>query len=220
MPPAIAAHLLLGSGVGDLRHMLAGGYMNSSERVRVDRLRGWVEQGAFGLRELAALLGMGEGAPEAALRDLLTPPAYRYDNAPYRSPLADLPNDAVWPWLAEQFAVFDEALGLAPASGKSLSVERAMVTLALLPSVPQRYLPAWMDVALTAGKPLRRQAIALLCPAADLPTRLEALLDDARQQVRANAATWLADIRATGSEAALRRRLKKEKAAPVRTALI
>ncbi|MEI9851401.1 MAG: HEAT repeat domain-containing protein [Sphingomonas sp.] len=62
--------------------------------------------------------------------------------------------------------------------------------------------------------------MALLRGAKDLDKRVEALLDDARQQVRVNAATWLADIRAEGGEAALRKRLKKEKSDPVRTALI
>jgi hypothetical protein len=128
-------------------------------------------------------------------------------------------NAGLWPLYAENLAIFDQLLGLA-TGGYHVDVPRTLTALSRFPAVPQRYYARLFEIALTEKRGVREQAAALLKPALDLDKRLEASLDDARQNVRIMAATWLADLRATGSEAALRKRLKKEKSDPVRTALV
>lgn len=180
------------------------------ERMAVDLLRGFVEQGRLDLRDIGTT---------KHLRTLLTTMRYRYDRTSPVAALAALPADAVWPWLAEEMDFLDEAIGLKPAQSP-VPLDRTLEVMALLPVLPQRYLAKMLEIAVTERRPLRRQAMALLRPATDLHLRVEALLDDKRQQVRINAATWLADIRSAASESALRARLKKEKSDPVRAALI
>lgn len=198
----------------------------------VDRIMHWAAAERIGLRELAlanhaaktgttiaAAASDPERNPAAALRTQVTQFRSSYDRSDVFASLRALPEDMVWPWLAESFDLFDEGLGLKPAA-KPIPLDRIMSVLALLPATPQRYLPRLTEIAVAEKRPLRLQAMALLREAKDLPKRIEALLDDKRQPVRINAAGWLADIRATGSEMALRARLKKEKSDPVRAALI
>jgi Domain of unknown function (DUF4132)/HEAT repeats len=214
--------------------MLVGAqpYIDPNSQFAVDKLREWLQSGKLGLRELIALehevrtarfASRGEPCPPldplGHLRAILHQRTYIYDRRDLLAALKELPNAAVWPWLAENFQFFDEALGLKPAE-KPISLDQALNVLALLPKAPQRYLPRLLEIAVAEKRPLRRQAMALLREAKDLAQRIEALLDDARQQVRSNAATWLADIRSQASEAALRKRLKKEKSDPVRAALV
>ena len=232
LPPTIALRSLVGSAGSEIGKLMSThNYVDPANRLALDKLREWLEVGNFGLRELVAAehrvkqTEPSSGAeawptdPVGHFRAELTSTGYRYDARPYESPLKQLPSEAVWPWLAENLQIFDEALGLQPAA-KPILLDRALANLEVLPKVPQRYLAKLLEIAVTEKRPLRRRAMALLREAKDLDKRIEALLDDARQQVRVNAATWLADIRATGSEPALRKRLKKEKSDPVRAALI
>lgn len=225
LPFTAALRSLIGSGRAELG-MLTGRHhpYGDADRWAVGKLRGWVEQGRCGLREVAeahrVMLDADATDTGRHLRQELSRPfGYGERPATCRSPLAELSRDAVWPWLAANLHVFDEALGLQPAS-TPMQIGRAVAMLELLPAVPQRYLARLMEIAATERGPLRRRILALLRPAGDLSERLEAMLGDARQQVRISAASWLADIRAPGAEAALRRRLAKEKSDPVRAALI
>ncbi|MDB5533670.1 MAG: hypothetical protein JWO28_1985, partial [Hyphomicrobiales bacterium] len=211
LPLRVALRSLLGNSHGEVASLVgAQTYLPQSSEFAVDRLRQWIEHGRFGLRDVATT---------DHLRTALSQPRNNYNRAAYSSPLRELPHDAVWPWLAENLAVFDEAMGLQPAA-KPIPLDRTLATLELLPRIPQRYLAKLLEIAVTEKRPLRRQAMALLRDASDLVRRIEALLDDARQHVRINAATWLADLRSQASEPALRKRLKKEKSDPVRATLI
>lgn len=192
------------------------GASNSSyphEVFGTDLLREWVAEGLLDLRNICTadhLRGLIAGSNQR----------YRYggrDSA--LDAIEALPGDALWPWLAESMEVLDEALGLAPAK-TAIPLDRSMRVLAMLPAVPQRYLPRLTEIAVAEKRHLRLLAMELLREAKDLPARIEALLDDKRQPVRINAAGWLADIRSAASEKALRARLKKEKSDPVRAALI
>lgn len=211
LPLAAALRILNASAYGDVRALLGLGYATyAHEQFGVELLREWSAQNRFDLRDLATA---------EDLRAILTrsPDSYGPDRA--FTALDALAGDAVWPWLADTMEVFDEALGLRPAP-RPVPLDRTLTVLAMLPAVPQRYLPRLTEIAVAEKRPLRLQAMALLRAATDLPKRIEPLLDDKRQPVRINAAGWLADIRSTGSEKALRARLKKEKSDPVRAALI
>jgi hypothetical protein len=198
-------------GREDVRNLVGLGYgYTNYDLFGPDLLREWLAAGLFELRHVV-------GADE--LRGVLGKGSSTYDPDREIDAVAALPADAVWPWLAENMDVFDEAFGLKPARF-TLPLDRAMKVLAMLPATPQRYLPRLTEIAVAEKLPLRKLAKGLLRDAKDLPSRIEALLHDKRQPVRINAAGWLADIRATGSEKALRARLKKEKSDPVRAALI
>jgi hypothetical protein len=200
-----------GSVPPDVLNLIGLGYGYSAEhQCGPDLLREWLADGRFELRHVVG---------DKELRQVLAQSNSTWDVDRAINAVAALPADAVWPWLAENVEVFDEAFGLRPAPF-ALPLDRAMKALALLPATPQRYLPRLTEIAVAEKRPLRLLAMALLRDAKDLPTRIEALLDDKRQPVRVNAAGWLADIRATASEPALRKRLKKETSTPVRTALI
>lgn len=200
-----------GSAPPDVLNLMGLGYgYNAEHQCGPDLLREWLAAGRFELRHVVG---------DKELRQVLAQGNSSYDIDRAINAVAALPVDAAWPWLAENMEVFDEAFGLRPAT-VAIPLDRAMKALAMLPATPQRYLPRLVEIAVAEKRPLRLLAMALLREAKDLPQRIEALLDDKRQPVRINAAGWLADIRATASEAALRKRLKKESSDPVRTALI
>ena len=214
LPVAARLRIMSASRPGEVRALIGSGYSTYPHEVfGTDVLREWLAEGLFDLRDIC-------GPDE--LRGMITT---GHQNARYTGPdpalnaLEALPGDAVWPWLADSMEVLDEALGLAPAKGP-IPLERALRVLALLPAVPQRYLPRLTEIAVAEKRHLRLLAMDLLRDTKDLPARIEVLLDDKRQPVRINAAGWLADIRSVASEKPLRARLKKEKSDPVRAALI
>lgn len=211
LPVAAALHALKASGFDDIGGLIGSGYVyREDQRFGPDILQHWLAEGRLNLRDLASA---------DHLRALLGRQIYGYHERGALAPLQGLDAEAVWPWIASNIDVFDEIFGLKPTD-KPLPLDRGMEALELLPQAPQRYFAKLLDIAVSEKRPLRRRAMALLRDARDLTGRLEALLDDKRQPVRSNAATWLADIRSTASEGALRKRLKKEKSDPVRAALI
>lgn len=234
-PIGTRLRILLATGYGDLSSFTGGGssyYRREETAFGVDRIARWSADEGVGLRELfivqhAARSGQSITAAAEApeldyaqeLRPRLTQWSGSHDRTDVFAPLKQLPAKMVWPWLAECFDLFDEGFGIRPAA-KPIPLDRVMSLLAVLPKTPQRYLPRLVEIAVSEKRPLRLQAMALLREAKDLPQRIEALLDDKRQPVRVNAAGWLADIRSTTSEPALRKRLKKESSEPVRAALI
>jgi hypothetical protein len=148
---------------------------------------------------------------------MLLPNGYSWPS--WEFPFERFTKEAVWPWVAENMGALDQGLGLAPTP-HPLNLVKTLTYLATLPQVPYRYYERLLELALTEKKDIRPLAVKLLEQALGLTARLEAALDDQRQPVRINAAAWLADARAVGSEGALRKRLKKERSDLVRTALI
>jgi hypothetical protein len=211
LPIAARLQILTATRQGDRAAIIGSGYAHNPHEVfGVDLLREWLADGLLDLRDIVDAQNLRVAL--AASRDSYGPDRLL-------TALESLPIGALWPCLAENMEVFDEAFGLRPATTTML-LDRVMAVLAMLPAVPQRYLPRLTEIAVSEKRPLRLQAMALQREAKDLPKRIEALLDDKRQPVRINAASWLADIRSTASEKALRARLKKEKSDPVRAALI
>lgn len=211
LPTAAALRVLRASGFDDVGGLFGTDYVyRDDQRFGVELLHEWLAKETVDLRDLASA---------DRLRGLLCRARNSWDRRGALADLQSLPGDAVWPWVAENMDILDEALGLKP-SDKPIPMDRGLEAMELLPRIPQRYFAKLMDIAVSEKRPLRRRATALLRDAHDLAARIEALLDDKRQLVRVNAATWLADIRSTTSEGALRKRLKKEKSDPVRAALI
>ena len=134
--------------------------------------------------------------------------------------LADQPRDAVWPYLAENLDVFDEALGLKPQGQVRLDRTAAICMLSRLPAAPARYFAQLLEAATGTTKAGRAEARAMLGSRAEVEQRLIALLEDSRQAVRAGAAEWLAERKDPSAAAALWARLKKEKSEVARAALL
>ncbi|TQV67212.1 DUF4132 domain-containing protein [Aliiroseovarius halocynthiae] len=132
----------------------------------------------------------------------------------------DLNSDALWPLLAESFDIFDEAFGLRPAGEPAPQKSRAIQFLRLLPKTPQRYYGPLLEVATGTTKTGRAEARAMLEGAPGLEDRAIALLDDTRQDVRAGAAEWLADLGVKDAVKPLKARLKKEKSDLAKAAIL
>src|SRR5262249_26562787 len=147
---AVALRSLLNTDFGLLSTLMnSGSYVSPMSRPKIDKLRSWLEAGTLGLRELVAAehavtvsrhAAMGREVPVfdpiGYLRSNLTGLFYNRRNK--ESPLKQLPAKAVWPWLADNLHIFDEALGLQPTP-KPIALDRALATLELLPAVPQRH---------------------------------------------------------------------------------
>jgi HEAT repeat protein len=131
-----------------------------------------------------------------------------------------LPREALWPYLAENQTVFDEALGLAATTGVALDRVAAIRALTLLPATPARYYAPLLEVGTGESKAARQEARALLADAPGVEDRLIAMLDDSRQGVRAGVAQWLSARGAKAAIPALRKRLKSEKSEVARAALL
>lgn len=134
--------------------------------------------------------------------------------------VADLPREAIWPLLAESFDVFDQAFGLRSADDLKPSRFHAIRFLHLLPKTPQRYYGPLLEVATGTTKTGRAEAREMLTGAPGLAERIIALLDDTRQDVRAGAAEWIADLGLREAIKALQARLKKEKSDLARAAIL
>ncbi len=132
----------------------------------------------------------------------------------------DLNRDALWPLLAESFDVIDEAFGLRTAGEPAPRKLRAIQFLRLLPKTPQRYYGPLLEVATGTTKSGRAEARAMLEGAPGLEERAIALLHDTRQDVRAGAAEWLADLGVKDAVKPLKARLKKEKSDLAKAAIL
>jgi len=233
--PASAVRVLVYGARGFLDPIIKGYNADRAQKCSVDRIIAGLEAGHYDLRALLELdrevlrtqariyERASEEIPDAVLLRTMAcgGPYHSQTKADYRSPLASLPRHAVWPLVADNIAVLDEALGLKAGEGNAkFSLIPTLALIELLPALPQRWVPKLVELALTAKRDEAKRVRTLLKPVPDLPARLEALLDDQRQQVRIGAASWLADLRSAASEGALRARFKKEKAEPVRAALV
>jgi hypothetical protein len=134
--------------------------------------------------------------------------------------VANLPKNTVWPYLAENLDVFDEAFGLKPQGEVSLDRASAVRMLAMMPATPARYFAPLLEVATGESKAGRAEARAMLGSAPEVEARLVALLDDSRQAIRAGAAEWLSVRRDGSAVKALHGRLKKEKSEVARAAIL
>lgn len=135
--------------------------------------------------------------------------------------LQELPHEAVWPYIAENLGVLDEAFGLKSIEGSmTYSALQAVRMLEHLPAVPARYFNPLLEIATGTKKHGRAEARKLLADVPEVDDRLMQLLDDSRQAIRAGAAEWMADRASKGAVKALKARLKKEKSEVAKAAIL
>jgi hypothetical protein len=127
----------------------------------------------------------------------------------------------VWPCLAANFDVLDQALGQAAATDfREPPVLNALSRLSLFPKLPARYFNTVLSHALSAKKTLNKPARALLLDIDGIAQRLLPFLADSKQDVRSGVAEMLGAIGADSTIEPLKKALGKEKSELVRAALL
>jgi hypothetical protein len=143
------------------------------------------------------------------------------DGYSYMEPhLDNVPTVALWPYLAQNFDVLDEAFGLKPQKDFKLSRVGAVRVLSRLPKPPARYFGQLLEAATGETKSGRAEARAMLADAPDVERHVLGLLSDSRQAVRAGAAEWIALRKDVEAIPTLTARLKKEKSPVARAAVL
>ncbi len=133
---------------------------------------------------------------------------------------ADVTAEVIWPLIAENLDILDHAFGIGSGEEVELSPVRAVAWLSAMPKVPKRYFGKLLDMATSERKSGRALARDLLMDAPEVSGRLDALLDDTRQAIRAGAAEWIGTRGDTNAVAALKKRLRKEKSELAKAAIL
>jgi len=133
------------------------------------------------------------------------------DGTYFSNRIEDYPSHALWPYIAENLDVLDEAFGLRPQQNVKLSRTEAISMLTVLPKPPLRYFGSLLEAATGSTKAGRQEARDMLECAEDVNTRLVTLLQDTRQAIRAGAAEWMGERNNKDFIKPLKARLKKEK---------
>ena len=189
----------ISSPAGDLRHLEA-----------IDREMGVETWFGWGNDRVTRKVQFGD-----LLRNVIQ------DDYAYNEPQLDnVPADALWPYLAQNFDVIDEAFGLRPQQGVKLSRLGAIRVLHRLPKTPARYFGQLLEAATGETKGGRAEARAMLADAPDVGQHVVALLNDSRQVVRAGAAEWIVERNAVDAVPKLKARLKKEKSELAKAAIL
>lgn len=127
----------------------------------------------------------------------------------------------IWPALCTRFAMLDEALGMVPQSGVlPMQLGQALELLALFPILPERYRARLMILANDSARRVRDAARALLQGTPGIGDSIARLLADGRQDVRAQAAQWLAQRGERDQIGPLRAALAKDRSDVSRAAII
>lgn len=181
-------------------------WLRRQDRSRVD------------LRQLMSLVGQCGGDVRAFGASLLRPHG--------GSALLDqLPADRVWPLFAEHPELIDIGLGLAPSNLDRYShdVGCTLAVLATFPVIPPRWVPTLMELALGDSKTHRAAARQVMARMPDIGKRVVDALQSGKQELRIEAARWLAalDYRAgiPPLQAALDKETRETASAAIMTAL-
>ena len=132
----------------------------------------------------------------------------------------DYPNHALWPYLAENLEVFDEAFGLKPQGKVKLGRPEAIRMLTALPKPPMRFFGPLLEAATGQTKAGRQEARDMLSDIEDVNSRLITLLQDSRQAVRAGTAEWMGERQNSVFVKPIKARLKKEKSELAKAAML
>jgi hypothetical protein len=120
--------------------------------------------------------------------------------------------EKLWPVVAEQLGLIDQALGLAPsAAGATYLSVRALELLALLPAPPRRYLPALLERAIRGIPEEKVRARGLLARARGLTEMIIPFLASGERGRRIGAAQWLRERGEPGAIPPVRAALNREK---------
>ncbi|WP_212742567.1 DUF4132 domain-containing protein [Rudaea sp. 3F27F6] len=143
------------------------------------------------------------------------------------TPIDVLAADRVWPFFAEHPEFIDEGLGLAPSQADvegyrrtGFDIGHTLRTLTVFPTVPSRWLPRLMEIALGEGKTHRADAQRALSSLPDIGKRVVDSLMHTKSEIRIEAANWLADLKYRDAIPALTKALDKESRETVRAALL
>ncbi len=185
------------------------------------RLQGWLRRQdphAVDLRQLDAAATRCGAAPGLFAKTCL----YQSWRAA-ALPQATLPPERVWPLLIQFPQPIDEALGLVPTGRKGYGEPGAAVALSALdtfPIVPARWLPRVMELALGDSRVQRQAAQRVLGKLPDIGKRVTEVLGSNKQELRIEAARWLARIGYRAAVPALYAALDKETREPVSAELM
>ncbi len=221
MPPARALHLT------GLRRGGSIDYYIQNERA-CDWLLEQFDAGAFDLRSLFAWLN-DEAVAEVNKNHAPPPHSDNLSESLFRrrittgslfygSYLGDIPDRAVWPWVVEHLAILAEYLP--PRCLDTHQNRRALELIACLPALPQSLVAPLLNACTAPQRQVRKAAQALLVDVQGVEAPLIEMLSDSRQNLRASAATYLAQRNATLALPNLLARLKKEKSETARAAMI
>lgn len=136
-----------------------------------------------------------------------------------------LPPECIWPFFMEHPEFIDEALGLAAPAPRenryaTLELAAALKTLAVFPTIPARWLPRVMELALGEGKTHRPMAQKALSTLPSIGRQVVESLTHSKSEVRIEAANWLAELKYTDAVPALTKALEKESRETVRAAFL
>jgi len=134
-----------------------------------------------------------------------------------------LPASAIWPLFAEQPALIGQGLGVSMVRediSPPLELAWTLNVLALFPQPPQRWHARLLELALGEAKTCRLEAQQVLEKVPGIGRHAIASLVSGRQEVRAVAARWLADLDCRAAVPALEQALKKESQASGRAVLL
>ena len=133
----------------------------------------------------------------------------------------DLSAGLIWPYLAANFDVLDQALGQVAATDfREPPILNALNRLSLFPKLPARYFNTVLSHALSSKKTVNKPARALLLDIDGIEQRLLPFLSDSKQDVRSGVAEMLGAIGADSAIEPLKKALGKEKSELVRAALL
>ncbi|MFT3971320.1 MAG: DUF4132 domain-containing protein [Micropruina sp.] len=123
--------------------------------------------------------------------------------------------EVAWPWFAEHLDVVQTWL-----AGSAQDAGEALAILDAFPSLPATLLPSIASAAVGPSRRNRPTAQALLAKHGLARELAEQGLADGRGEIRAASASWLAQAGETGSVAAVRAALAKERREVPRAALL
>ncbi|MBP6123413.1 MULTISPECIES: DUF4132 domain-containing protein [Providencia] len=144
----------------------------------------------------------------------------------YADGLRLFPNqEQIWPFFVQNPDYLAEALGLIPQqqvqnSYQEYDATNAIEVLAMLPSIPARFIPRIMELALGENKTHRLSAQKLLETLPNIHLNAAEGLDSGKQEIRVTAIEWLVRLKHPESLKPLYALLIKEKREVVRAALL
>lgn len=161
------------------------------------------------LRQLSELIVRCGGPADATALACLR---HSWNDVP--TPQDALPAHRIWPFFAATPEVIDEGLGLAAVKDRGRYAEfdlgLTLAVLATFPTIPARWLPRTMEFALGEGKAHRAAAQQVLATLPDIGKRVCESLASSKQELRIEAARWLAHLDYRAGVPALYAALEKE----------
>ncbi|KPJ57823.1 MAG: hypothetical protein AMS16_00690 [Planctomycetes bacterium DG_58] len=138
------------------------------------------------------------------------------------APLHELSVEDAWPYFAERLELIEEALGPKGKNDYMYASRRSRTfeVLAAFPALPSHIVHILWQVALGTGKSDRLAAQRCLEKVRGCEARVIQALEAGQQDIRATAASWLGDLKATQAVPALKTTIAKEKSEVAKAAMM